>query len=293
MDLYFKPSPNITIHSVARGPSGSPEKPLLVLLHYWGGSSATWHKLTSRDSPTSLSAIYQTLAIDLRGWGQSQGTIGEDGYSIADMATDVASLLEHLQSQQDTSRWFAHGFVLVGHSMGAKVALGTLTRLPVHLLGQLKGLVLVAPAPPIRLDLPAEVKEQQRVAYSSEDSVRWTVENVLASDKISETDAGIIIRDSLSGNQLAKGAWPTYGMREDISESVKESLSPIVKSFPFPAHVIVGELDIVEPKERVVIQVSDFLEQCGLQVTLHEAPGVKHLIPLESPEIIYRVVLSI
>lgn len=295
MDLYFQPSPDVTIHYVARGPSGSPEKPLLVFLHYWGGSSATWHKLTSRDSPTSLSEIHQTVAVDLRGWGQSKGSkgsIGEDGYPIAAMAADVALLLEHLQAQQDTSRWFAHGFVLVGHSMGAKVALGTLTRLPVRLLGQLKGLVLVAPAPPGRLDLPADMKEQQVVAYTSEESVRWTVENVLASDKISETDVSIIVRDSLAGSQLAKRAWPMYGMAEDISESVKDSLSSIGKSLPFPVHVIVGELDIVEPKERVVTQVGDFLDQCGLQVTIHEAPGVKHLIPLESPEIIHSVVSS-
>ncbi|GLB45726.1 putative serine aminopeptidase, S33 [Lyophyllum shimeji] len=204
------------------------------------------------------------------------------------MASDIASLLEHLSNDQTRSHLLAHGVVLVGHSMGAKVALGTVASLPAHLRQQLRGLVLVAPAPPGPLDLPDEMKEQQKAAYASEQSVRWTVENVLArSENLSEEDIRLVVHDSLSGNQLAKEAWPTYGMREDISGRVKEALASISHG-NLRVRIIVGELDIVEPKERVDAEVRCFLEECGLQVEVNVAAGVKHLIPLECPEVVYK-----
>ncbi|KAL4891031.1 Alpha/Beta hydrolase protein [Aspergillus ambiguus] len=294
MDVLYRISPEVLLHACASQSPGPHKKPLLVFLHYWGGSSSTWHKLTSRDSPISLSSVYPTLAVDLRGWGQSEGPKCEDGssYSISAMASDIAMLLEHLKTRPETGEYFAHGFVFVGHSMGAKVALGTLPLLPAQLRHELRGLVLVAPAPPGTLDLPPEMKEQQKVAYASEESIYWTVTNVLAKpENLGEKDIDLVVRDSLVGNQLAKRAWPTYGMREDLSESVKKSFSSIGNTIR--ARIIVGELDVIEPRERVEAGVCDFLKECGLQVTLDVAPGVKHLVPLECPEIIHEVISSL
>ena len=286
----FQTSPTSAIHAQITYRINGNSKPLLVFLHYWGGSSRTWHKLTDFDSPTSLSTLYPTIAIDLRGWGQSSGPNEDDGktYSINEMAGDVATTLSNLREDKAKQELLEHGFLLVGHSMGAKVALATIGWLNQDLQALLKGLVLVAPAPPTALQLPPEMKAQQLLAYESEDSVRWTVSKVLANpEKLSQSDIDLVVHDSLGGHPFAKSAWPSYGMQEDISEGVRDALS----SRPgLRASVLVGELDVVETKERVEAAVVQFLRRNGAEVSLTVLEGIKHLIPLEDPASIYREV---
>lgn len=284
----FQTSPNTAIYAQITRPAKGHSKPLLLFLHYWGGSSQTWHKLTDLDSSTSLSAHHPTIAIDLRGWGQSTGPSDESGkaYSINEMASDVATLLAHISDDKAKQHLLEHGFLLVGHSMGAKVALATIGLLNNNLQNLLNGLVLVGPAPPIALDLPPDMKAQQLLAYESKDSVRWTVNNVLAKpDNLSESDIELVIRDSLSGTISAKAGWLSFGMQEDISQDVRKALA----SRPdLRASVIVGELDIVETRERTEKEVVHFLGQIAVEVSLTVVEGVQHLIPLEDPGSIYK-----
>lgn len=284
----FQTSPDSAIHARITHPTRKGSKPLLVFLHYWGGSSQTWHKLTDLDSSTSLSALYPTIAIDLRGWGQSTGPEDDNdkAYSITEMASDVATVMDRLSEDKTKQGLLEHGLLLVGHSMGAKVALATIGLLSKDLQQLLRGLVLVGPAPPTALNLPPDMKAQQIRAYESEDSVRWTVDNVLANPgKLSESDIDLVVRDSLVGNRLARSAWPSYGMQEDISQAVRKTLA---SQSGLQASVLLGELDVVETKERVETEVVDFLRQSGVEVSLTTVEGIKHLIPLEDPESIYR-----
>ncbi|KAB8228944.1 alpha/beta fold hydrolase [Aspergillus alliaceus] len=288
--IFLNLTSDITLHARISRPAAGSQKPLLIFLHYWGGSSSTWHKLTSPDSPTSLSSIYPILAVDLRGWGKSTGPCQESGnsYSISALASDVALTLEKLKADDGTNDLLQHGLIFVGHSMGAKVALTTLSALPTHLLQELKGLVLVAPAPPTALSLPPEMKEQQKVAYETKESVRWTVENVLSNpERLSEADIELVIHDSLSGNQLAKRAWPTYGMSEDVSGGVRNALASI-RNAGVRASILAGELDVVEPQDRVDTEVRRFLAENGVVSSLKTCASVKHLLPLECPELIYN-----
>ncbi|KAJ5093407.1 Alpha/Beta hydrolase protein [Penicillium angulare] len=292
---YFQISSDTSIHARITHPANkNSEKPLLVFLHYYGGTSSTWYKLTSPESSTSLSVLYPTISIDLRGWGQSTGPTTDEGsaYSVSSMASDVAIVLEMLSTTESTKGLLEHGLVVVGHSMGAKTALGTITHISRNLIAAFKGLVLVAPAAPASLDLPLEMKAQQQVAYNSDESIRWTVENVLANaERLSAFDKDLIVRDSLSGNELAKKAWPSYGMVEDICPALKDTL--VSMQTGLRASVIFGEFDIVEPKERVEAEVGHFLTENGVQVVLKKADGVKHLIPLEAPTVIYDEVCRV
>ncbi|KAJ5538568.1 Alpha/Beta hydrolase protein [Penicillium frequentans] len=273
---------------------GKDRKPLLVLLHYWGGSTETWHKLTDPESPTSLSAIYPTVAIDLRGWGESNDQSSSIGnsfqpFSIRSMASDVGTVLQKMKSDADTKDMFDHGFVLVGHSMGAKVALTTANDLN-PLLPELKGFVLIAPAPVTPMILPREVIELRQTAYDCEASVRGAMAHDLAQEgMLSPSDADLVVQGSLRGHPLAKKSWPAYAMQEDVSEAVRNALGQVRhENSPLKAVVIYGENDPVEPQERVVGEVVPFLENCGVEiVSACGAENVKHLIPLESPEVIY------
>lgn len=269
-------------------------KPLLVLLHYWGGSTETWHRLTDPDSPTSLSAIYPTVAIDLRGWGGSSDQPSSirnssQPFPIKSMASDVSLVLRKLESDADTKDMFDHGFVLVGHSMGAKVALTTANDLN-QLLPELEGFVLIAPAPVTPMVLPREVVELRQTAYDCETSVRDAMAHDLAQEgMLSPSDADLVVRGSLRGHPLAKKSWPAYAMQEDVSEAVRGALGQVRRqNSPLKAVVIYGGNDPVEPKERVMGEVVPFLEKCGVDiVSACGAENVKHLIPLESPQVVY------
>lgn len=289
--LYFQTTPTTSIHAqIILTTETNSQKPLVVFLHYWGGSSSTWHKLTTPGTSTSLTALYPTLAIDLRGWGKSTGPAGvnEKEYSVTAMASDIATVLSEMKTESNYPDIFQNGFVLTGHSMGAKVALASLSLFSADLQALLKGVILVAPAPPTALDLPPDMKAQQQVAYESEDAIRWTVANVLANpENLTDFDTSLIVQNSLGGNTLAKKAWPMYGMQEDVSQQAAKALSTCSG---LRASIIVGELDVVEPKERVEAEVVDFLTKNGVEVTFKTVKGVRHLIPLENPVSIYEEV---
>jgi pimeloyl-ACP methyl ester carboxylesterase len=82
------------------------------------------------------------VAVNQRGWGESHATDGR--YDLAAMADDVQAIVAALSLQR---------YVLVGHSMGGKVAQIVATRRPASLLG----LVLVAPAPPTPMPVPPKI----------------------------------------------------------------------------------------------------------------------------------------
>src|SRR5580658_9424661 len=61
-------------------------EPTLVLLHYWGGSSRTWAELIDQ-----LVDQYRSIAIDHRGWGESDAPV--QGYGLSDLADDAQSVI--------------------------------------------------------------------------------------------------------------------------------------------------------------------------------------------------------
>ena len=80
--------------------------PALVFLHYWGGSRRTWRPVLARLQPDQAFVNY-----DQRGWGDSVDAPGP--YDIQRLADDAQSVVA-TSGHSD--------YVLVGHSMGGKVA---------------------------------------------------------------------------------------------------------------------------------------------------------------------------
>src|ERR1700688_1753745 len=100
----------LSIHAEVHGTA----EPPLVFLHYWGGTSRAWRKVTAE-----LEGQFKTVAYDARGWGKSDKTVA--GYKLADLADEALSLVKALGIKQ---------YVLVGHSMGGKVAQLAASRRP-------------------------------------------------------------------------------------------------------------------------------------------------------------------
>ncbi|KAG0648349.1 putative hydrolase [Hyphodiscus hymeniophilus] len=228
--------------------------PTLIFLHFWGGSTRTYSQVISK-----LSLDFCCIAIDFPGWGSSTGPQSPDAYSITQLAIVIESLIPRLEIGD---------FTLVGHSMGGKVAQLITGR---RLVKGLKGVVLVAPAPPTPLVLPADMKEQQLSAYSSPQSAEFVARNVLSSTKLDDETIAMLVEDMTRGNEFAKAAWPNYAMAEDIVE--------VAKKIDVPILVIAGELDKVETLDRVKKEVLCNVNGAEIVVVL----GSGHLLPVEAP----------
>ncbi|WP_206956555.1 alpha/beta fold hydrolase [Trinickia acidisoli] len=223
----------------------------LVFLHYWGGSSRTWQRVID-----ALPAGHRTIAYDHRGWGESDAP--PDGYGIGDLAGDAQRVINGLGLQR---------YVLVGHSMGGKVA----QYLAARRLEGLAGLVLVAPSPPVPMALSDEQRAQMVGAYDSRESIEGVLDHVLTARSLDVEAREQVIADSLRGVPQAKAAWPNVAMREDISE--------LVKAIDVPVLVIAGEHDRVDSPETL----RQSLLPCIAQARMEILPGTGHLSPLEAP----------
>ena len=233
-------SNGIRIHVEEQG-SGDPA---LVFLHYYGGSSRTWAKVIA-----ALPKPQHTIALDHRGWG----------------AADAEGVIEALNLKQ---------YVLVGHSMGGKVAQLMASRRPKGLVG----LVLVAPAPPPPLVVPPEMREMMAGAYLTRESIGTAIDQMLAAKVLSPEDREQVIEDSLRGAPQAKAAWPRSTSLEDITRNVAD--------IEVPTMVISGELDRVDSVDTLKTELLSRIPHA----TLHVVPGTGHLSPLESPQELARVI---
>lgn len=237
----------VAIHVLDEGTG----EPGLLFLHYWGGSSRTWSRVISR-----LSSTYRCVAYDQRGWGQSDKPVS--GYSLADLAAEAFALVEALHLSR---------YVLVGHSMGGKIAQLLASRKPVGLAG----LVLVAPAPPTPVHLPQAAREQQLHAYDNRETVLQSI-NFLTARPPDEDVTQQIIEDSLSGSAGAKQIWPTSSMLEDISAHVS--------SIEVPTLILAGEQDRLDSVEQHRQEVLPRIR--GARLEILENSG--HLLPVDAPD---------
>lgn len=234
--------------------------PTLVFLHYWGGSGRTWAPV--------ISALpgRDTLTLDLRGWGHSRTLPGP--YDLRQLAADTRAVLGAAGVSD---------FVLIGHSMGGKVAQLVAAAGP----GGLRGLVLVAPAP---ARPAASVDAQYRAglshAYDSAEAVAGARDVVLTATALPAALRAQVVEDSLASAPAARTEWPLRGIAEDISAETQRITARTL--------VVAGEHDRVEPAEVLRTNLLAYLAHAELAVV----PGSGHLIPLEAPEALAALIPS-
>jgi pimeloyl-ACP methyl ester carboxylesterase len=117
------------------------DRPLALLLHGITSSSRTWWRV----GPALVERGFGTLAVDLRGHGASP--TAPQGVGLADLATDVAETVPAVLPGRPS----AQVDLLVGHSLGALVALELLRRSP----GLARRLVVEDPPGPGGIDWAA------------------------------------------------------------------------------------------------------------------------------------------
>jgi pimeloyl-ACP methyl ester carboxylesterase len=226
--------------------------PTLVFLHYWGGAARTWRPVTDRLPGRA------TLAIEARGWGRSRKLPGP--YTLEQLARDTHEIVNDAGVTD---------YILVGHSLGGKVAQLVAAARPVGLAG----LVLVAPAP---AKPPAYVTPdfQERVshAYDSDETTSTVLDTVLTATPLSDDVKAQIVADSRDHEPAARAEWPWHGLIQDITNEVEDVDVPVL--------VVAGEQDKAEPVDVLRECMMAYLKDAQLRVI----PRSGHLIPLEAPD---------
>ena len=224
--------------------------PSLIFLHYFGGSSRAWTEVIAK-----LATDFHCVAPDLRGFGASEESWGN--CSVKDYADDVECLIRTLTLEN---------FVLIGHSMGGKIALSYAARNPKGL----QSLILLAPSPPTPEPMRDETRAKLLASHGNRCAATETVCQA-AGAKLSGDVFERSITDNLRTSRAAWNWWLEAGSREDISAEIKKISVPVL--------VAAGENDDAMTPKLLDKEIARRIENACLVVV----PETKHLLPLEAP----------
>ena len=232
--------------------------PVLVLMHFLGGSAREW------DEVVPLLGDVRTLRIDLPGFG---GSAAIPGYSVQAMA----DLLEATLRTANLDR-----FLLVGHSMSGKVAMVLARRLEDAADPRLLGMVLVAPSPPS----PEPFSEEKRTSMldmlgTVGDNDLDRARNYITKNEERDIPAPVIERAANEVLKMDRAAWRAW-----LTDGSKEDWSARVGTLGLPVLVVAGELDrSLGPDQQKAVTLPH-LRNAHLAIVA----GCSHLIPMERPE---------
>ncbi|MFJ6893898.1 alpha/beta fold hydrolase [Streptomyces hokutonensis] len=226
--------------------------PALVFLHYYGGSRRTWIPVLRRLNPGQGFVAY-----DQRGWGDSTSVPGP--YGLDQLADDAQRVIDALGYSD---------YVLVGHSMGGKVAQIVAARRPAGL----RGAVLVAPAPPAPIGVTEQMQEMALHAYESEEGILQGIDLMMTRGGLTPELRRQVVEDSMRGGEQARLAWSRQGMVQDVSAGVSAIEVPVL--------VLAGSHDKVDPPTAL----ADHLLPLIPTATLTVLKNTGHLSPLEVPD---------
>ena len=226
--------------------TGDSTAPTLMFLHHFGGSSRTWDGVIRR-----LEGRFQCVALDQRGFGDSSAA---GDYSLKAMAEDVLAVVDALSLER---------YVLIGHSMGGKVALSVASHRPAGL----EGLVLIAPSPPTPEPMRADERTRLLRSHGSREAAIATNRSI-SRLPIEPAAFEALLEDNLRCKGAAWTAWLESGSLETVELGVID----------LPTLLIAGEHDPVIPLELLTREVAPHLTEYRLEVIA----GAGHLLPLEA-----------
>jgi pimeloyl-ACP methyl ester carboxylesterase len=240
-----------------RGPN------LLLLVHGYTACWQWWSLVLERLDP----ARYHVYAPDLRGAGASDRP--PSGYNIEQYAEDVFQFCRALELKN---------FVYIGHSMGG------LTGIQFALSHKelLRGLVLVDPVPPDRVELSPEQQQAldataTQFTTNRDVAVMWYQ---LAIHRPIDQRLNETLLD------LGMSVSPAHALDSMVS-MLATDLSARLGEISTPALLIGGDKDVLVPLKSMLATQSR-IPNCGLQI-FHR---VGHSAPLEVPDAFTTVLLD-
>lgn len=230
-------------------------RPGILFLHRFGGSSHSWDDVLARLGPG-----FEVATPDLPGFGSAAGAVGP--FDIAAYADAAGSALDAMTSKK---------LLVVGHSMGGKIALALAARRP----ARLAGLVLLSPSPPTAEPMTDAERAAALAGWGDpayiEASIERTTAMPISSDARATEMAGML--------QTSASAWRSWfeaGSREDISKAMA--------NIEVPATILCGTADRTIPLAVLRSEVATRL----VDADIIEIPGSGHLLPVEVPDSVAR-----
>lgn len=222
----------------------------LVLLHGYPLDHTIWKEVVPL-----LEDDFDLILPDLRGFGQSD--LVQEQYSIADMAVDVAALLDELGIEKT---------YIAGHSMGGYISLAFVRNYPERVLG----LGLIAS------QALGDTPERRDGRYASAEEIMRTgvgpvVENMTPKLTPNE-EVQAAVRPVISEQQPVGLANAMKAMAERLDSTL------VVPAFPFPVVLVHGTADELIPVDRAR-EIKAALKPAYLV----ELSGVGHMPMLEDP----------
>lgn len=239
--------------------------PSLVFLHYFAGSAASWSEVMIQLQETA-----HCIAPDLPGFGNSE-PIAES--NVEAMAVIIAEMIRQLDLQR---------YILIGHSMGGKVALALASTQPPGL----QSLILLAPSPPTPEPIASSERSRLLQTHGNRSAAEETAHKITAQD-LSESDFERVVQDNLRSSQEAWQAWLKCGSRQDVSSSMTTITVPVL--------VIVGAEDSIIPQallQREVVEALNAERNSTVTASaqLVVVPNAGHLLPIEAPQAIAELI---
>lgn len=245
----------------------------IVFLHYFGGSKESWNFVIP-----FLEKDYDCVALNLPGFG---GSLLDQKPTLKSMADYVIGEIRSLAISD---------CVLIGHSMGGKVAIEVAVQAEVQDVVQgalqssgndlLSRLILVAPSPPSVEDMPDEQRAVLRELQDDEQVVK-NVEDAIVKD-LSPLAYELALKTQGKIELAARRWW--------VDEGISESIASDSKQLDLPITVIASKTD---PAITYEMTIKETMPNLPSSAKLIETTGVGHLIPLEDPEWLANTIKNI
>lgn len=242
--------------------------PPIVLIAGWTLNTHLWDALM----PT-LSQAHTVVAYDVRGTGRSTSDANLEYSRVAD-AEDLVCLLDSLQIER------AH---IVGHSMGARVAL------TFAMLNPKRALTVIAIGSaephgahqgqrPFRPIAQAWVKKARDIALTEGPSAAIVY---LSKGKLFGK-----LRASVEGVHLLHRAMEGYEAADLVSTIPRREVDNVVlaKNLTMPVYFLVGQ-------EDPFLQECEYAHHHLSTSVLRVIPGSGHMLPLEDPKLVAQTIL--
>jgi len=233
----------------------------VLALHYWAGAGHEFDAL--RPLLPSGTALF---APDLPGFGAQAPPAGFD-YSVGAYADWVAAFVAKKKLTD---------YVLVGHSLGGKVALALAVRRPAGL----RRLVLLSPSPSSPEPIADDDRAASLAAYGKPAEAEKTFYKITQAALPTAVHQQIVA-DNLRSSQAAWDAWLLAGSLEDLTALMGE--------IAVPCHLLVGADDRAI---SATVQRQQTLSVLPPGTSFTEVPGAGHLLPYEAPAVVAAAILT-
>ncbi len=232
----------------------------LVLVHGYPLDHSIWNEVAPL-----LEDRFDLILPDLRGFGESQSV--ETAYGIADIAADIAGLLDRLGLKQAA---------LAGHSMGGYVSLAFARAYPTRL----RGLALVAS------QALADSPERKAGRYKTAADIAEQGVGIVAEAMTTKLSAEPRVQNYVQAVIEKQTRHGLIGALKAMAE--RSDSTDLLASLNVPLALIHGEADVLIPFERAR-EIKDVVPAAQLFALKHAGHMPMMEFPRETAEALSRL----